>query len=96
MLLCSQHKYNLHAVLVHDGEALSGHYWSYIYNRESGLWIKFNDVCVVESSWEEVIKESEGGYGKASAYCLIYTRATTSRRQSAHADNPAVCRPSGE
>ncbi|XP_067943214.1 ubiquitin carboxyl-terminal hydrolase 25-like [Watersipora subatra] len=91
-----QHKYNLHAVLVHDGEALSGHYWSYIYNRESGLWIKFNDVCVVESSWEEVIKESEGGYGKASAYCLIYTRATTSRRQSAHADNPSVCRPSGQ
>ena len=67
-----QHKYCLHAVMVHEGEAISGHYWSYIYNRQTGLWLKFNDVCVGESSWDELVKESEGGYGKASAYCLIY------------------------
>ena len=76
-----QHKYCLHAVMVHEGEAISGHYWSYVFNREANSWLKFNDISVTEATWQEVVKESEGGYGTASAYCLIYTQSTDSSEQ---------------
>lgn len=70
-----QHKYDLHAVMVHEGEAISGHYWSYVYNSNAACWLKFNDISVTQSSWQEVVRESEGGSGTASAYCLIYIKS---------------------
>jgi len=92
-----QYKYGLHAVLVHEGQALSGHYWSYVYNVQNRLWVKFNDIRVTESSWEEVVRESEGGLGTASAYCLIYLQFSQSN--SKHRDNSdttTIARPTGE
>lgn len=79
-------------MLVHEGQAISGHYWSYVYNRQSKRWLKFNDICVSEASWAEVVRESEGGSGTASAYCLIYvqdssTSPTTHPLQSTGAVN---------
>lgn len=67
-----QNAYHLHAVLVHEGQAASGHYWAYIYDSASDQWLKFNDITVSEASWEELEKESVGGYHNASAYCLMY------------------------
>ncbi|ESP02356.1 hypothetical protein LOTGIDRAFT_138555 [Lottia gigantea] len=64
--------YHLHAVLVHEGQAASGHYWAYIYDILREKWLKFNDITVTESSWEELEKEGVGGYHNASAYCLMY------------------------
>lgn len=60
--------------MVHEGQALSGHYWTYVRidGSEIGGWLKFNDILVTPCSWEEVRRFSEGGYGTASAYCLIY------------------------
>ena len=37
--------------------------------------MKFNDITVSEASWEELEKESIGGYHNASAYCLMYIDA---------------------
>ena len=37
-------------------------------------WLKFNDITVTEATWEELEKESVGGYHNASAYCLMYTK----------------------
>ncbi len=51
---------------------LSGHYWAYIYSTENNDWLKFNDITCSEASWEELEKESIGGYHNASAYCLMY------------------------
>ncbi|XP_071095557.1 LOW QUALITY PROTEIN: ubiquitin carboxyl-terminal hydrolase 25-like [Haliotis cracherodii] len=68
--------YHLHAVLVHEGQAASGHYWAYIYDLTREKWLKFNDITVSESSWEELEKESMGGYHNASAYCLMYVDRT--------------------
>ena len=76
-----QHKYCLHAEMVHEGEAISGLYWSYVFNREGNSWLKFNDISVTEATSQEVVKESEGGYGTASAYCLINTQSTDSSEQ---------------
>ncbi|XP_018022821.1 ubiquitin carboxyl-terminal hydrolase 25 [Hyalella azteca] len=63
--------YELHAVVVHEGQASAGHYWVYI--RSPDGWRKYNDVQVNESSWEELQQDSLGGQNNASAYCLMYT-----------------------
>ncbi|XP_041948042.1 ubiquitin carboxyl-terminal hydrolase 28 [Alosa sapidissima] len=69
--LC-QVPYRLHAVLVHEGQASAGHYWAYIYDHLHQRWLKYNDVMVTESSWEELVRDSYGGMTNASAYCLMY------------------------
>ncbi|KAK7925104.1 hypothetical protein WMY93_007414 [Mugilogobius chulae] len=50
--------YRLHAVLVHEGQASAGHYWAYIYDHAHQRWIKYNDINVSESSWEELERDS--------------------------------------
>ncbi|XP_067910164.1 ubiquitin carboxyl-terminal hydrolase 28 isoform X1 [Heterodontus francisci] len=70
-LMC-QVPYRLHAVLVHEGQASAGHYWAYIYDHSQNMWLKYNDVSVAESSWEELQQDSYGGSRNASAYCLMY------------------------
>ncbi|KAF3840626.1 hypothetical protein F7725_006488 [Dissostichus mawsoni] len=64
--------YRLHAVLVHEGQASAGHYWAYIYDHANKRWMKYNDVSITESSWEELERDSFGGMTNASAYCLMY------------------------
>lgn len=70
-MLC-QVPYRLHAVLVHEGQANAGHYWAYIYDPRQHCWMKYNDITVTKSSWEELVRDSFGGYRNASAYCLMY------------------------
>ena len=70
--LLPQFPYHLHSVLVHEGQAVSGHYWSFILDTQRGTWLKFNDITVSESTEEEMSKESRGGFHNASAYCLMY------------------------
>ncbi|XP_038565380.1 ubiquitin carboxyl-terminal hydrolase 28 isoform X2 [Micropterus salmoides] len=69
--LC-QVPYRLHAVLVHEGQASAGHYWAYIYDHANKRWMKYNDISITESSWEELERDSFGGLTNASAYCLMY------------------------
>uniref|UniRef100_H2YB36 Ubiquitin carboxyl-terminal hydrolase n=1 Tax=Ciona savignyi TaxID=51511 RepID=H2YB36_CIOSA len=71
--------YSLHAVLVHQGQALAGHYWAYVRDYVNRRWLKFNDVSVTEETYDQLTNDSIGGvhsyrfYGNsASAYCLIY------------------------
>ncbi|NXG37192.1 UBP28 hydrolase, partial [Dromaius novaehollandiae] len=70
--LLQQVPYRLHAVLVHEGQANAGHYWAYIYDQPRKSWLKYNDISVTESSWEELERDSFGGLKNASAYCLMY------------------------
>ncbi|XP_065553470.1 ubiquitin carboxyl-terminal hydrolase 28 isoform X11 [Lathamus discolor] len=70
--LLQQVPYRLHAVLVHEGQANAGHYWAFIYDQPRKSWLKYNDISVTESSWEEVERDSFGGLRNASAYCLVY------------------------
>ncbi|XP_010007071.1 PREDICTED: ubiquitin carboxyl-terminal hydrolase 28 [Chaetura pelagica] len=70
--LLQQVPYHLHAVLVHEGQANAGHYWAYIYDQPRKCWLKYNDISVTESSWEELERDSFGGLRNASAYCLMY------------------------
>lgn len=70
--LLMQNPYKLHAVLVHEGQANAGHYWAYIFDHNREWWMKYNDISVTKSSWEELERDSFGGYRNASAYCLMY------------------------
>lgn len=74
-LFSSQLPYRLHAVLVHEGQASGGHYWAYIQDPNQQRWCKFNDITVSEVTWDEVSRESLGGYRHVSAYCLMYIDA---------------------
>uniref|UniRef100_A0A8C6J541 ubiquitinyl hydrolase 1 n=1 Tax=Melopsittacus undulatus TaxID=13146 RepID=A0A8C6J541_MELUD len=77
--LLQQVPYRLHAVLVHEGQANAGHYWAFIYDQPRKSWLKYNDISVTESSWEEVERDSFGGVRNASAYCLMYISDKVSR-----------------
>jgi uncharacterized UBP type Zn finger protein len=68
----AQYKYFLHAILIHDGSPFYGHYYVFILDRKNKQWWKFNDSQVTRVDWEEVKKESEGGFGSKAASNLFY------------------------
>ncbi|NWI35021.1 UBP28 hydrolase, partial [Sula dactylatra] len=84
--LLQQVPYRLHAVLVHEGQANAGHYWAYVYDQPRKSWLKYNDISVTESSWEELERDSFGGLKNASAYCLMYISDKVSRFVADKAD----------
>jgi len=66
--------YYLHAILMHDGMAESGHYYSFIYDRKIDCWWRFSDHDVSMEIEEEVFKEAFGGVpgSQKAAYSLMY------------------------
>jgi len=53
--------YELVGVLVHSGNADSGHYYSYIKQRGTERWLEFNDTRVTEFDAKNLPKECFGG-----------------------------------
>jgi len=75
--------YNLHSIIIHSGQADSGHYFAYIYDVEQNKWRKYNDIQVTEVSEEDVMKVSIGEEGSTvSAYFLVYVSTTNELRVS--------------
>jgi ubiquitin carboxyl-terminal hydrolase 25/28 len=70
---CKQ-PYYLHAILVHDGSAESGHYYSFIFDQKQKRWWRFNDHSVSMELEEVVMREAIGGQqdSNKAAYMLIY------------------------
>lgn len=66
--------YYLHAILMHDGTAETGHYYSFIYDRKQEVWWRFSDVNVSIELEEVVMREAFGGQVATlkTAYSLIY------------------------
>ena len=64
--------YHLHAICVHDGNAYSGHYYTFIRDHFNKKWRKFNDIRVTEATEEDVFRESNGGHGWMTAYWVVY------------------------
>ncbi|CAD8127523.1 unnamed protein product [Paramecium sonneborni] len=74
--IMKKYKYFLQSILIHEGAAESGHYYTYIYNPLLKQWFKFNDINVIQVSEEKVLKDAYGdGKSKTNAYCLIYQLA---------------------
>lgn len=81
----NKEEYRLHSMLVHAGkEAGGGHYWAFIYDIDSNSWYKYNDTNVIKVDEDIVFKESLGGFGNESAYCLTYVKP------SLHSGNPSI------
>ncbi len=57
----AHYQYQLVGVLVHTGSADSGHYYSFIKERETQRWLCFNDHRVYEFSPDHVAEECFGG-----------------------------------
>lgn len=63
-------EYELSAIVVHDGDAGSGQYYSYMKN--DGVWRKYHDINITEVGEKNVMFDSLGEYGISAACCLIY------------------------
>ena len=56
------YKYTLKGVVVHAGNSDSGHYYSFIQERENGdRWFEFNDKDVKPFNPENIKRECYGG-----------------------------------
>lgn len=62
----------MHSICVHDGNAESGHYYTFIYDRFQKKWRKYNDIHVTDVTEEQVFEESNGSHGNMSAYWVVY------------------------
>ena len=40
--------YYLYSILIHEGSADSGHYYSFIYDFDGKSWKKYNDINITE------------------------------------------------
>ena len=60
-------RYNLHSVCIHEGNALSGHFWTYVWQPALAKWYKFNDTEVSESTWEDLYSNAVGGSSSSLA-----------------------------
>jgi len=67
-----KHPYYLHSIMIHDGLAENGHYYTYVYDRVLRQWWKLDDHRVSISDEETVMKEALGGDGYKSACNLFY------------------------
>lgn len=69
-------EYRLTSVIVHEGTAASsGHYYSYVYRRESGEWYCFDDSIVTTISEDELSKTLFTSMrSRRTAYLLFYSR----------------------
>ncbi len=55
-------KYSLQSIMVHNGDAQGGHYYSFNYDFGSHQWYRYNDTEVTPEEEEAVFKESRGGH----------------------------------
>jgi ubiquitin carboxyl-terminal hydrolase 25/28 len=73
--------YNLSSILIHEGSASYGHYFSYIYDPYKKIWRRFSDLQVSEMEEKEVMEKALGK-GTTNAYCLIYVKDGLSQNKS--------------
>lgn len=59
--------------MIHQGSAVSGHYFIFIYNENQRKWRKYNDRFVTDVTYEEIEKLASGETnGNTNVSCLIY------------------------
>ena len=80
--------FTLTGIIVHSGNPIGGHYYSYIRTQNDDQWYLFNDSSVTISNEEKAVNNNFGGsctandgplYGKMktySAYMLVYVRTS--------------------
>ncbi|CAD8113472.1 unnamed protein product [Paramecium sonneborni] len=69
-----ENKYHLQSILIHEGMANSGHYYTYIKDFRLNKWFKFNDIHVTEETKQKVFQDAFGVKPGINAYLLIYVK----------------------
>lgn len=64
--------YVLGGVIIHQGSANFGHYYSYVRNRTTGEWHIFNDSIVETTTIDQIFHDSNRE--DKNAYMLFYDR----------------------
>jgi len=65
--------YQLHAIIVHEGQSDVGHYYIYVWNSRDQTWSTINDHVSRQVTWDSIAKTAFGGReSNSSAHCLIY------------------------
>lgn len=70
-------KYRLRGVVVHQGIAEGGHYYSYIQDRESEKWHEYNDTYVSDFKEGDIPDECFGGEEKWGSMMNFRTHVKT-------------------
>ncbi|CAK58035.1 unnamed protein product (macronuclear) [Paramecium tetraurelia] len=70
-----KYKYHLQSILIHEGMANSGHYYTYIKDFRLNKWFKFNDIHVTEETREKVFQDAIGVKPGINAYLLVYVKS---------------------
>lgn len=85
--LMKKNEYYLHSILIHAGQADSGHYYSFIFDFDQQKWRKYNDIQITEETEENVFQSAIGDpTSAASAYGLIYV--SKERKMQGNASAP--------
>jgi hypothetical protein len=66
--------YQLFSVLVHTGNAISGHHFAFIKVPPGEQWYHFNDSIVSLATREQAVSQNFGGNMATAAYMLFYIR----------------------
>ena len=74
----SYFQYELVGLIVHAGSANSGHYISFIKQRDTGKWLQFNDTTVGEFSPSDIPEVAFGGAILALVRCFKLLRRISS------------------
>lgn len=64
--------YYLHTIIVHDGLAENGHYYSYYYDRVQKQWWQLNDHKAFPVSEDQVMEEALGGSRSYKSACNLF------------------------
>lgn len=74
--------YFLHGIMVHEGPAEHGHYYSFIFDRKRDVWWRFNDHRTTVETEETVMQESLGGQRDSAktAYMLVYVNEFVAKK----------------
>lgn len=80
--------YELYSILVHNGTANHGHYFSYIKSEDNGRWFCFNDDRVTEINILD-IEKTFGGVGHSNAYALSYRQVDPKGSERRRAEIPS-------
>jgi hypothetical protein len=72
-IITKERPFYLHAIMIHDGVAEQGHYFTYVYDRVKKIWWKLNDHNVSMELEEDVFETAFGDATTHKSACnMIY------------------------